>query len=54
VSLVMPSRWAVDGFDAMTWRGFDFSTVILPSGMLLLFALVFGIIAFTRFRWDTE
>lgn len=54
LSLAIPTRWAVDGFDAMTWRGFDFSAALMPSFVLLGFAAVFGAIAFARFRWETE
>ncbi len=27
-SLVVPTRWAVDGLDAMTWRGLGFDAAI--------------------------
>ncbi len=54
VSLVIPVKWAVDGFDQMTWRGGGFSSVPGAVGALLLFALVFGFVALTRFRWDSE
>jgi len=54
LSLVIPVKWAVDGFDAMTWRGSDLSTVPVAVGALLVFALIFGVIALTRFRWDVE
>ncbi len=51
-TLVTPTRWAVDGFDAMTWRGVDFSGSLAPTGVLLLSAAVFGAIAWSRFRWE--
>jgi len=54
VALVIPVKWAVDGFDAMTWRGGDLSSVLASVGALLVFAVVFGLVAFTRFRWDAE
>jgi len=54
ISMAIPVKWAVDGFDAMTWRGSDLSTVPIAVGALLAFALVFGFIALTRFRWDAE
>ena len=54
VTVVVPTRWAMDGIEGFTWRGFDISAAWLPVGMLLLFTLVFGIVAVTQFRWETE
>ena len=51
-SLVVPTRWAVDGFDAMTWRGHGFDAALAPSAVLLGFALLFALLALWRFRWD--
>jgi ABC-2 type transport system permease protein len=48
----VPVRWAVDGLDAMTWRGLGSSAAVAPVLMLLLFAAVFGAIAAARFRWE--
>ncbi|MEO5511434.1 MAG: ABC transporter permease [Longimicrobiales bacterium] len=49
---VVPVRWAVDGLDAMTWRGLGFSGAIAPTLVLLGFAMVFGMVAAARFRWE--
>ncbi len=54
VALVVPVKWAVDGFDAVTWRGEGLSSVLLAAGMLILFAGVFLAVALTRFRWEPE
>jgi len=54
LTVVVPTRWAVDGLDAMTWRGLDFSASIAPIGVLLLFSLLFGGIAVARFRWEAD
>lgn len=54
VTLVMPTRWAMDGLEAMTWRGLSFSSAIAPIAVLVAFAALFGIIAVTRFRWEAE
>src|SRR5207245_1347993 len=35
ITRIVPVRWAVDGFDAMTWRGTAFSGAILPTLVLL-------------------
>lgn len=51
-SLVVPTRWAVDGLDAMTWRGLSFDAALAPSAVLLGFALLFALLALWRFRWD--
>ena len=52
MTIVVPARWAVDGLDAMTWRGLGFSEAILPSLVLLGFAILFGALALARFRWE--
>jgi ABC-2 type transport system permease protein len=51
-TLLVPVRWAVDGLDAMTWRGVGLTGAILPTLALLGFALAFATIAATRFRWE--
>jgi ABC-2 type transport system permease protein len=52
VSLAVPTRWAVDGFDAMTWRGLGFEAAIAPTAVLLGFAALFALLALWRFDWD--
>jgi ABC-2 type transport system permease protein len=52
LTVIVPARWAVDGLDAMTWRGLGLSGAVLPTVALLGFAAVFGVIAVTRFRWE--
>jgi ABC-2 type transport system permease protein len=54
LTVIIPTRWAMDGLDGMTWRGLDFSSAIEPIAVLLLFTLLFGVVAVTRFRWRTE
>ena len=54
LTVVIPTRWAMDGLDGMTWRGLAFSAALVPIGLLLLFTLLFGIVAVTRFRWKAE
>ncbi len=51
-SLVIPTRWAVDGLDAMTWRGLGFEAAIGPIAALLFFSGVFAAIAIWRFDWE--
>ena len=52
LTLIVPVRWAVDGLDAMTWRGIGLSGALMPVAVLLAFAVVFWTIAATRFRWE--
>jgi ABC-2 type transport system permease protein len=54
VSFAVPTRWAVDGLDAMVWRGSGFDAALGPIGALLAFAAVFGAFAVWRFRWESE
>ncbi|MBZ5665740.1 MAG: ABC transporter permease [Acidobacteriia bacterium] len=54
LTVVVPTRWAMDGLDGMTWRGLGFSSAIAPIAVLLLFTLLFGMVAVMRFRWRTE
>ncbi len=37
-TLVIPVRWAVDGLDAMTWRGLGIGAAVMPTLVLLGFA----------------
>ena len=51
-TLAVPVRWAVDGLDAMTWRGIGLSGAVLPTVVLLGFTVAFSAVAATRFRWE--
>ena len=51
-SLAVPTRWAVDGLDAMTWRGLGAAEALAPIGVMLAFAAAFAAIAIWRFDWD--
>jgi ABC-2 type transport system permease protein len=50
-SLIVPTRWAVDGLDAMTWRGLGFDAAIAPIAVLFAFSVLFAAIAIWRFDW---
>jgi ABC-2 type transport system permease protein len=54
LTVIIPTRWAMDGLDAMTWRGLGFSSALAPVAILLLFTLLFGVVAVARFRWGTD
>ena len=51
-TVVVPTRWAVDGLDAMTWRGLGAEAAIAPIAVMLGFAAIFGAVALRRFRWE--
>lgn len=51
-SLATPTRWAVDGLDATTWRGLPFGDALLPAAVLAGFALLCFAVALWRFRWE--
>jgi ABC-2 type transport system permease protein len=51
-SLAVPTRWAVDGLDAMTWRGLGIEAAVGPIVAMLAFSAVFAAIAVWRFDWD--
>jgi ABC-2 type transport system permease protein len=53
ITFLLPTRWAVDALDAMTWRGLGFEAAVAPIAALLGFAILFGGFAIWRFRWDT-
>ncbi len=52
VSMWMPTHWAVDGLDAMTWRGLPLQAALLPVAALLGFTLLFSAVALLRFQWE--
>jgi ABC-2 type transport system permease protein len=54
VSKLIPVRWAVDGLDAMIWRGQSVVAVFPFVGVTLAFASVFALIGLWRFSWDAE
>ena len=54
VTVVVPARWAVDGLDAMSWRGVGLSGAMMPTAVLLGFSVLFGALAMARFRWEEE
>ena len=51
-TLFVPSRWAVDGLDAMTWRGIGSQGAVMPIIVLVGFAALFAGVAAVRFRWE--
>jgi ABC-2 type transport system permease protein len=52
VGHALPSAWAMDGFQNIVLRGLDFSSVLLPAGVLLVYALAFFGLALWRFKFE--
>jgi len=52
VTLFIPTRWAVDGLEAMTWRGLGFDAAWPPALAMLGFSAVVGWLAVRQFAWD--
>lgn len=51
-SLFVPTRWAIDGLDAMTWRGLGLDAAVMPVAVMLGFTVVFAALAIARFEWE--
>jgi ABC-2 type transport system permease protein len=54
ITLAVPTRWAVDGLDAVTWRGLGLNAALPAMGMQLGFALLFAALAFHKFSRDAK
>lgn len=54
ITPVIPTRWAVDGFDAATIRANTVFEMLGPAAALLGFAALFGVLAVARFRWEAD
>lgn len=52
VSLFTPTRWAIDAFDAMTWRGLGLEALVLPATAMVAWTCVFSAVALWKFRWE--
>jgi ABC-2 type transport system permease protein len=52
VSMGVPTYWAVEGLDAMTWRGLPLQSALLPIGAMLAFTALFAALALWRFDWE--
>ena len=47
---LMPSAWAMTGYQNILIRGLDLSSILLPAGILLAYAFGFFLLAVWRFR----
>jgi ABC-2 type transport system permease protein len=53
-TLLIPTRWAVDGLEGATWRGLGLAALAPKAAALLGFSALFGGLAAVRFRWEEE
>ena len=49
---MMPTAWAMDGFQNIVLRGLGLGSVLLPAGILIAFTAVFFGLAVWRFRFE--
>ena len=49
---LMPTAWAMDGFQNIVMRGLGLESVLLPAGILLAYAVLFFGLAVWRFRFE--
>jgi len=49
---LVPTGWAMNALDAVTWRGLDAYSVAGPVAGLLGVTALLGLLAWQRFRWD--
>jgi ABC-2 type transport system permease protein len=54
VTLAVPTRWAIDGLDAVTWRGLDLAAALPAMGVQAAFAVLFGALALWKFGRDVR
>ncbi|HEU4371905.1 MAG TPA: ABC transporter permease [Telluria sp.] len=52
VTVAVPTRWAIDGLDAMTWRGLGMDAAGIAMAAELGFALLFALLALAKFKRD--
>jgi ABC-2 type transport system permease protein len=50
VAMAVPTKWAIDGFDAMTWRGQGMEAALTSIGVQLAFAALFAVLAIWKFN----
>lgn len=49
---VLPTAWAMDGFQNIVMRGLGFNSVLLPAGLLIAYSLAFFGLALLRFKFE--
>jgi len=51
-TLAVPTRWAIDGLEATTWRGLGLEAALPPVVAMLALSAFFAWIAIKRFQWE--
>jgi len=54
LTLAVPTRWAMDGLDAVTWRGLGLDAALPAIAVQCGFAMLFGALALWKFRRDAR
>jgi ABC-2 type transport system permease protein len=54
VTWIIPTRWAMEGLDAMTWRGLGWHSALAPVSVLLGSAVACALLTHRLFRWETD
>lgn len=54
ITIIIPTRWAVDGMDAMTWRGQGINEAFPAMAVLLAFATTFALLAVWKFQREQK
>jgi len=49
---IMPTAWAMDGFQNLLMRGLGFQSILMPVGILSLYTLAFFGLAVWRFKFE--
>ncbi len=49
---LLPSAWAIDGFQSIILRGAGIESTLLPAGILIFYAIAFFGLAVWRFRFE--
>lgn len=52
ITFFVPTRWAIDGLHAMTWRAQPIEAALQPIGVMLGYAAAFALLAAAWFRWE--
>jgi ABC-2 type transport system permease protein len=52
VGHLMPSAWAMEGFQNLILRGQGFASILMPVAVLLGYTLIFLAVAIWRFRFE--
>ncbi len=52
IAHVLPTAWAIDGFENIVIRGLGLESVLLPAAILFAYAVALFLLALWRFRYE--